>query len=100
MEKKTGFKSMSAEDKAKLIIWINSNKALCESLTDPQLQQKFFDDTQVDTSLSSIFTYKKAVFPGIKRKKPVGGSSNGGKLLSRISDIDRRLTALESFLNS
>lgn len=99
MEKKTGFKSMSAEDKAKLIIWLNSNKELCESLTDVQLQQKFYDDTKIDTSLSSIFTYKKAVFPGIKRKKPVGGNHNGGKLLAMINDLNKRLTALESALN-
>lgn len=98
MEKKTGFKSMSAEDKVKLIIWLNNKKDLCEALTDAQLQKQFMDDTGIDTSLSSIFTYKKAVFPGIKRK-PVGGSSNGGKLLAMIGELDRRLTLLESALN-
>jgi len=52
-------------------------------------------------SASSVQLYKNAIYPELKRtriKKPVCGKSNGGRLLSLIADLDKRLKVLEEAL--
>jgi len=81
---------------ARLVLWLNDKKSLCEKLTDGKLVKHYQADTGVKTSISSMTRYKKAVYPDLKPTKL--GKFSGGAFLARIMALDKRLTKLEEDL--
>lgn len=100
-EKRAGYKSLGAENKVTLIVWLKANRELCSKHDLTELTKLFSEQTGITASASSVQLYKNAIYPELKRtrrKKPVCGKSNGGRLLSLIADLDKRLKVLEEAL--
>ena len=89
-------KALSAEEKAKLIIWLSSNRDLCEKVPCTKLAELFYEDAGVKVVARSVYTYMRAVYPEFVAERIPGGEANGGKIAARVKSIENRIAHLES----
>lgn len=99
MEKKENskFKSISVHEKVKLTTWMLNNKELCEKSTAEQIRKSFYDETQIDLSLSTVNSYRNEICPRVIKRIP-GGKLNGGKMMQMIKQLEERVIKLEELL--
>lgn len=92
-------KSLSIPEKIKLTKWMMDNKELCEKSHSEAIRSNFFNETGIDTSLSTINAYRNEICPKIIKHIP-GGKLNGGRMMSMIKQLEERVTKLEDIITA